>query len=158
MFKIDSILVPMDFSRHSEYALDYAVGLAGKVGADIQLLHCYCEDMFSMIAYGPDHVPDIPADFEDQIKQAASEKLSTYREKVAGSGIDAGCHLSKRVPSDAIVRTAEELGVDMIVMGTHGLTGLKHVILGSVAERTIRAAPCPVLTVKAQGEPAGRVE
>ena len=77
MFKVESILVPMDFSRHSEHALDYAMGLAGKVGADIQLLHCYGVEMFSMIAYGPNHMPRIPPDFETQVKHAAGEKLST---------------------------------------------------------------------------------
>jgi len=156
MFKIDSILVPMDFSRHSENALEHAIHLAGKLDAEIQLLHCYCEDMFSMIAYGPDHAPSIPADFEEQVKHAAGEKLSSYRDKVAQSGIEVGSHLSKLVPSDGIVRTAGELGSDMIVMGTHGLTGLSHVLLGSVAERTIRHAPCPVLTVKVQDDRADR--
>lgn len=154
MLKIDSVLVPMDFSEHSENALEYGLGLAEKFGADVHLLHCYCEDMFSMIAYGPDHVPIIPHDFEKQVRQAAAEKLSGYREKITDRGLKAESHLSKLVPSDAIVRTADELGTDLIVMGSHGLTGLKHVVLGSVAERTIRHASCPVLTVKMRGKKA----
>ena len=58
--------------------------------------------------------------------------------------------LTPMLPSEAISSAAQELGADLIVMGTRGLTGLKHVMLGSVAERTIRIAPCPVLTVKAE--------
>jgi nucleotide-binding universal stress UspA family protein len=148
MFKLESILVPMDFSRDSEHALDYAIALAERVGAGIQLLHSYGAEMFSSIAYGPNHAPRIPPDFENQVKRAASEKLSGYREKVAARGIDVDTQLSHLVPASAIVETAERLGSDLIVMGTHGLTGLKHLLLGSVAERTIRTAPCPVLTVR----------
>lgn len=148
MLKIDSILVPMDFSEYSEKALEYAIGLAEKFKSDVHVLHCYCEDLFTMIAYGPHHVPIIPDDFEEQVRRAATEKLSRYSEKITDRGLKAESHLSKLVPSDAIVRTADELGSDLIVMGSHGLTGLKHVVLGSVAERTIRHASCPVLTVK----------
>ena len=148
MFELQSILVPMDFSRHSEHALDYAVALAGRVGADIQLLHSYGVEMFTMVAYGADHMPRIPPDYELQVKEAAGEKLTSYREEVAKKGIEVGCHLCQLVPFDAIVQTAERLGSDLIVMGTHGRTGFKHVLLGSVAERTLRTAPCPVLTVK----------
>ena len=149
MFKLDSILVPMDFSDHSEHALDYAIGLAKKSGAGIQLLHCYGVEMFSTIAYGPNHVPRIPADFEQEVKKAAGEKLAGYRDKVAAEGIETGCHMSSLFPSEAIGKTAGDLDCSLIVMGTHGLTGLKHILLGSVAERVIRTAPCPVLTLKA---------
>lgn len=150
MLKIDSILVPMDFSENSEHALDYAIDLAGKLGADIQLLHCYIVEMFSMVAYGADHMPSIPQDFAHQVERAAGSKLATYKEQVARSDIQVSCHLSTLVPSDGIVRTAQELGSDLIVMGTHGLTGLSHALMGSVAERTIRHAPCPVLTVRSR--------
>ena len=64
------------------------------------------------------------------------------------------CHqtLSSMFPSEVIAKTVEEIGADLIVMGTRGLAGIKHVMLGSVAERTIRIAPCPVLTVKSHAE------
>ena len=153
MFRIQSILVPMDFSRHSEHALSYAIHLAGKLGANLQLLHCYGADMFRSVAYGPHYVPRVPPDFEDHVRKASGEKLAAYREQALAAGIETGCHVSNLLPSDAIPRIAEKLGSDLIVMGTHGLTGLKHILLGSVAERTIRTARCPVLTLKIGDEP-----
>ena len=81
MFRIQSILVPLDFSRHSEHALSYAIHLAGKLGANLQLLHCYGADMFRSVAYGPHYVPRIPPDFEDDVRKASGEKLAAYREQ-----------------------------------------------------------------------------
>ena len=68
--------------------------------------------------------------------------------KKTGYGLVAMAHLAELPPAQAITQTAEEIGADVIVMGTRGLAGLKHVLLGSVAERTIRTAPCPVITIK----------
>jgi nucleotide-binding universal stress UspA family protein len=74
--------------------------------------------------------------------------LAEWEEKAISQGIRANSLLSSDSPGTMVSITAEEIGADLIVMGTRGLAGVKHVLLGSVAERTLRAAPCPVLTVK----------
>ena len=93
----------------------------------------------------------LPANFAVDLRAAAVAKLDQLRTKVAGRGVETHVHLREAPPSVAICDVAAELGVDLIVMGTRGLSGLKHVLLGSVAERTVRNAPCPVLTIK--GDP-----
>ena len=87
-------------------------------------------------------------DFSREFREAAESKLNEWTEKAAASGVEVESILTSRFPSEAIAATAKEGGADLIVMGTRGLTGLAHIVLGSVAERTIRIAPCPVLTVK----------
>ena len=80
--------------------------------------------------------------------QAAARRLEEWREKAAADGVEAEARLSANLPSMGITDAATEEKADLIVMGTRGLSGIKHVLLGSVAERTLRTAPCPVLTVK----------
>ena len=82
------------------------------------------------------------------VRDAAARKLENALQRVTGEGIEAETHLSEMPPAQAIAQTAEKIQADLIIMGTRGLSGLKHVLLGSVAERTIRMAPCPVMTVK----------
>jgi nucleotide-binding universal stress UspA family protein len=72
------------------------------------------------------------------------------QEKIEAAGVPAEASASSGFPPQAIVEMADDIGADLIVMGTRGLTGFKHLMLGSVAERTVRSAPCPVLTVKAE--------
>jgi nucleotide-binding universal stress UspA family protein len=91
----------------------------------------------------------IPTAFIEEAREAAAAKLDALIRRVATEGVTATSHLSEVPAASAIVDLAEELGADLIVMGTRGHTGLKHVLLGSVAERTLRHAPCSVLTVKA---------
>ena len=91
----------------------------------------------------------LPTNFLDDARRAARERLRATAEKIQADGVEVRIHLSNAPPAEAIASSAEELESDLIVMGTHGYTGLKHVLLGSVAARTLRAAPCPVLTVKA---------
>ncbi len=92
---------------------------------------------------------NIPVDFEREFRQAADLQMTACADRVRKAGLAVEVTTTADLPSDAIVRCAEKTGADLIVMGTRGLTGLKHVVLGSVAERTLRLAPCPVLTVKA---------
>jgi len=141
--KITSILVPIDFSGASQAAVDYATALARESGAEIHLLHSYPVSPGIATPYGP-ALPD--AVFQS-IRSGAERKLAEARERLEGEGVRAIAHLTAEPPSFAVAEAAEELGVDCIVMGTRGLSGLKHVLLGSVAERTVRTAPCPVFTV-----------
>lgn len=143
---IRTILVPVDFSDHSAEALKQAVELAKSFGAAIHLLHCYPINVGGISPYGL----VLPDNFSLQLRTAAARKLSEWSEKATAEGVAVEEILTPMLPSETISSTAQERGADLIVMGTRGLTGLKHVMLGSVAERTIRIAPCPVLTVKAE--------
>ena len=141
------ILVPVDFSEHAQRALDVAIELAQKFGAELHLLHCYQIHPALVSPYGI----AVPETFENEIRTAAVQRLSEWRAKAAARGISVREHLSAHSPSEEIAAMAEQLGTDLIVMGTRGLTGFQQVLLGSVAERTIQRAPCPVLTVKKSG-------
>lgn len=139
-----TILVPIDFSRYSEAALDYAVELAGKLDAKLYMLN-----VVSIPAFG---VPEVgatmaPAVIESIISdnEAALEKLADARRSKAQI---AGTFLRTGDARDVIIHTAEQVGADLIVMGTHGRRGVGRALLGSVAESVVRTSPCPVLTIR----------
>jgi nucleotide-binding universal stress UspA family protein len=142
------ILVPMDFSPHSDAALDRAVDFAKAFGAKIHLLHSYAVPVQGVMPYDF----SVPDGVWDGIRKVAEHKLEEFRQNVVSEGLEASSEISPVMPSEAILAVAREIGADLIVMGTHGHTGLKHALLGSVAERTVRLAPCSVLTVKEEVE------
>jgi nucleotide-binding universal stress UspA family protein len=138
------ILVPIDFSDRSVLALDFAAAFAQELGATLILLHVVEPAIYQDNYLGVSPVLD---DANRDLFQAADERLGALGRKRVGS----------RVPTDFLVRmgrayseipdTARALGVDLIIIGTHGHSGLKHALLGSTTERVVRHAPCPVLTL-----------
>lgn len=148
MKTIRKILVAVDFSEYAESVLDVAVEFAGQFNAELHLVHAFDVRIPLVTPYEV----AIPTAFIEEAREAAASKLGALIRKVAAEGIPATSHLSEVPAASAIVDLAEELGVDLIIMGTRGHTGLKHVLLGSVAERTLRHAPCSVLTVKESHE------
>jgi nucleotide-binding universal stress UspA family protein len=148
MVEFRKILVPVDFSQHSQQALEEAISLAKVFDSEVHLLHCYQIHPAAVSPYGI----VIPENFEHDVRMAALRRLAEWREKVAAAGCKVQEHISAHFPTEEIAAVAEKIGADLIVMGTRGLSGIKHVLLGSVAERTIRAAPCPVLTVRRPSE------
>jgi nucleotide-binding universal stress UspA family protein len=146
MASFQNILVPTDFSDHSKAALESAIALAKSLGSKIHLLHCYQIQAGGVSPYGI----ALPVDYFDNIREEASRQLGEWAEQVSSEGIEVESSLSSDFPSQEIALTAEKRGSDLIVMGTRGLAGIKHVMLGSVAERTLRISPCPVMAVKAQ--------
>ena len=140
--KIEKILVPVDFSNHSEAALQLALGLVETFDAKLQLVHVIPESR----TMPPPYVPSIPADFGITLERAAKVHLNEWRRKYCPAELKVEISLSAGSPSRRIVDLAHEFSVDLIVMGTRGATGLEHFLMGSVAERTVRSAPCPVLT------------
>ena len=142
--QIRKILVPHDFSTHSEHALDWALGLADKWQATVVLLH-------AVHILPP--VVDIPSamyvDVEQDQLAAAQRNLEEIRtKKTHGSQTLIDIDVQRGVPFQVICDEAEKQHTDLIVMGSHGRTGLAHVFIGSVAERVMRHSPCPVLVTK----------
>jgi len=145
MAGFQKILVPVDFSAHSDAAFQAAVALARVFGSEIHLLHCYQIQPGGISPYGI----AIPSRYFDEIRKAASQQLADWQSKNAPADVRVDASTASEMPTEAILETAEEIGADLIVMGTRGLSGFKHVMLGSVAERTVRLAACPVMTVHA---------
>lgn len=144
MNQISRILVPTDFSADAGNALDYAIGLARTLSSEIHVLHV---QHFPALLIVPDQIAK-PESFWDEMHRAALERLDEISRRVAERGVGVHVHLEEGPPASVAVKVARELPADLIVMGTRGLTGLKHVALGSVAERVVRLAPCPVITLR----------
>lgn len=145
MSRFKQILVPIDFSAHSTAAFEAAVEIARAFESKIHLLHCYQIQPGGISPYGI----AIPSSYFAEIRDAASQQLAEWQEKHVPAGISVDASMMSDAPSEAIIAAAKQTGADLIVMGTRGLSGFKHVMLGSVAERTVRLAPCPVMTVHA---------
>jgi nucleotide-binding universal stress UspA family protein len=143
MPRFQKILVPIDFSEHSSAALENAVELAKVFGSKLHLLHCYPIQPGGISPYGI----VIPSSYVAELRKAATKQLAEWQAKRVPAGIAVESSTSSEAPAEAVLQTAKQIGADLIVIGTRGLTGLKHVMLGSVAERTVRLATCPVLTV-----------
>jgi nucleotide-binding universal stress UspA family protein len=143
------VLHPTDFSDCAEQAQALAVDLVGKLGGEIVLLQVLIET--PLYGEGVLSTAQIQSVYDAQRKWA-EETLEARAADLSHRGIKASCRLQAGVPFEVIVKIAEEERADMILMGTHGRSGLNRVLLGSVAERVIRLAPCPVLTVRAKPE------
>ena len=143
MLPIRTILHPTDFSAHSEYAFRLASSLARDYGARLIELHVLERPLF--IHGGVMTAPPEPPPPEEQ-RQAIREQLQ--RIKATDPAISIEHLLEEGDPATGILQVAKERSCDLIVMGSHGRTGLGRLLLGSVAEQVVRKAPCPVLTVK----------
>ena len=144
MFK--RILVPIDFSPPSDAALEYARSVAASYGASLHLLHV-AEDPYRAFYSAEVFVPEIEGlreeiliDTEKRLKERLRPADLTDFQATADSVIG--------TPAGSIVEYAGGHDIDLIVMGTHGRGGMSHLLMGSVAERVVRTAPCPVLTVR----------
>lgn len=141
--KFEKILVPIDFSTHSDKAVEAAVELAKAFGSELHLIHAYS---MPVAMVGP-YDYQIPANILGDLRDSAARRVDQEAKKLADSGVKVNALIAEGVATQVITDAAEQIGADLIVMGTRGLTGLKHAVLGSVTERTIRHAPCPVLTI-----------
>lgn len=140
------ILVPVDFSAQSEQAVRLAAGLAQLHDGTLEILHVY-----DPVAYPlPDGYVLSTAQQLGRLLNGYQQRLHEMKELAHESGATAvETHLRQGIAFADICLFAREGAFDLIVMGTHGRTGLGHLLLGSVAERVLRRAPCPVLTVRA---------
>lgn len=145
MITIKKILCPTDFSDFSLYAITYAVSFARQYKAKLLLLH-----VLDVFLHDPAYVVPYVADrsiFEDFEKKARA-RLEELGKKNVPAGMDTELIVRAGRAFVEIIRAAREKEVDMIVIATHGRTGLSHAMFGSTAERVVRKAPCPVLSIK----------
>ena len=146
--RVRCILVPLDFSAQATPVLEWALHLAAEHGSSIVLLHVYHLPVeFQQLegAY-------LPADFWSNVKREAEQQLERYAKRVRDRGVEVEAVVREGYPATVIVEEIGNLGADLIVIGTHGRTGLKHLLLGSIAARVVQHAPCPVLSVKSVPE------
>lgn len=142
----ENILVPVDFSTHSTEAVRIAADLAQRFKGKLTLLHVFQPPTYVMpegyLLYTPEQ--------RDAIAKAFQEQLDGVRQQALDAGATAiETKQLEGIPSKEIAAFAEAQRCDLIVMGTHGRSGFQHLVLGSVAERVLRHATCPVLTVRA---------
>lgn len=146
MLKLHSILCPTDFSEFSELAIRYACELAEKFQAELHLLNVLQD--FDAVAPGSGETFAPFTDWLPQLRKESQEQLDKLPGPEWSNRFQV--HRTTRVgaPVDEIAKYAKEHNIDLIVQGTHGRRGVKHMLLGSVAENIVRYAPCPVLTVR----------
>ncbi len=149
MITLKNILVATDFGEIADAALLYGRSLANKFGATVHVLHV-ADSLFTK-AFGPESAVFLPT-LQTDIENAARTQLAELVVDTDRSGPPTKpVVLTSSAPAIAIVDYAKNNAIDLIVMGTHGYKGVTHAVMGSVAERVVRMAPCPVLTVHHPG-------
>lgn len=151
MIGVKMILLPTDGSECSAKAMAYALSFARQYGGHIVALHVidqrweeHTRVVFAEV--GQDLTQKIRNGYEEEARRILRE-VTDAANKVA---VSVETKVLAGVPSEEIVRVAQQLPADIIIMGTHGRAGVSHLLLGSVAEKVVRRAPCPVLTVRRQ--------
>lgn len=150
MTQFSKILAPIDFAPHSAEAVQRAVDLATRYDAELLLLYVYEPADYPLpegfVVYTPDQLGRMTTEIQKRLEAARKEVEAQGAQRVS-------VRLTQGSPAQAILDIARDEGYDLIVMGTHGRTGVGRWVMGSVAEKVVRAAPCPVLTVKSPGSP-----
>jgi universal stress protein A len=145
MIAIQKVMVATDFGEAADTALRYGRALAGRFGATLHVVHVV---ETSYVGVGVEtYVPLLP-DVDGELEESARRRLNSLIESAGNGPHTVPVVLPSSVPSVAIINYAREHNIDLIVMGTHGRGSLAHLVMGSVAERVVREAPCPVLTIK----------
>jgi nucleotide-binding universal stress UspA family protein len=146
MIQLRRLLVPTDFSSYSQCALDYACAFAERFGSEIHLLHVV-DDYYPIVPEPGLMLPDADL-YRRELISAAEREIK----KLPAPGTHSTSYVVRKVtvgqPFVEIIRYAREQEIDLIVIGSHGRSGLSHVLMGSVAERVVRKAGCPVLAVR----------
>ncbi len=144
-FNLQRLLVPIDFSSYSKAATDYAIFFAEKMNASLDFLHVIEQEIHpSIYAAGIESIFEIDSNLKDRVIQHMKEFLQDQLTE----DLQADYHVREGKAHKEIVEFVKENHVDMIVIATHGLTGLDYLLLGSTTEKVVRWATCPVLTVK----------
>jgi nucleotide-binding universal stress UspA family protein len=144
---IRRILVPHDFSDRADRALDYATALAARLGAAVTVVHAY-----ETPVYGFPEGRAVSAEIAGHIAAAARGALDALAQRTKPAGVDVSFVLRQGTAWSEIQAVAKEIDADLVVIGSHSRSGLARALLGSVAEKVVRTAPCPVLTVRSGEE------
>jgi len=147
---LSRILVATDFSPHADRALEWAAALARRFSAELEIVTSVFVAPFAALPTGY----GLPPDYLRGVRDAADARLSELSARFASDGLRVRTTVLHEDPSSGICALARERGSDLVALGTRGRAGLAHVLLGSVAERVARLAPCPVLTVHSGVVPA----
>lgn len=147
---IKKILVPTDFSACADQALQYALGLARTLGAEVQIVHCATTPDYQIPNLVSPAMSAAAANMVEQLRrlyEAAQQEMAELVARNQDKGVAISGLNVDGPPDEGIVRQATSWGADVIIIGSHGRRGVSRVLLGSVAERVVRHAPCPVLVV-----------
>ena len=144
MIELKKNLYPTDFSDFAAHAQSYVIELAKKFDAEVLLIHVTSGTIFP-VAYS---IGVDSGDIDLQIQKAAKKHLHKIEERVAAEGVKVSSELRVGEPFPEIIGVARREVVDLIIMATHGHGAVKHMFLGSTAEKVVRKAPCPVLTIR----------
>ncbi|PLY02681.1 MAG: universal stress protein [Desulfuromonas sp.] len=148
MKKFGSILFATDFSECSEHAFAYALSMAKTFKAKLIVLHIINEPVDLRGFY----VPHISFDkLEEEIEQGAKKLMEQFERTFLADFEDYVSFVAPGIPDDEIIKRAETESADLIVLGTHGRTGLDHVLFGSTAEKVVRKSKVPVMTIRQEG-------
>jgi nucleotide-binding universal stress UspA family protein len=145
MENINKILVPIDFSNYSKNALRYAVNFAKKFNSKIYLVYVV-EPVIYPSDFSMGQVTFPVSDIE--MNERAKDELESLAKTEIGSQFEVETVIKTGKPFVEINETASELDIDLIIIATHGHTGMEHLLFGSTAEKVVRKAPCPVLTLR----------
>lgn len=146
--RLQRILLPTDFSIHSAAATKYACELASRFDAELHLLHL----LETHLSSTPEFAMGLALPkYINESRTAAEKSLASVLDPKWSAGRTVIHAVVEGSPKAEIVRYARKQDIDLIVLATHGRTGLSHVLMGSVAESVVRTAPCPVLTVRPEG-------
>ncbi|MGD0230502.1 MAG: universal stress protein [Syntrophorhabdales bacterium] len=139
------ILVPIDFSEYTDEILRYAVEIVKRFGSSLHLIH-----VVPGLDYFTPYESFMAAENIAAVQKGIEEEVKTQLEEVAGriAGITVTETVRTGTAYAEIVDYAKSVGMDLIIMGTHGRGGLEHIVIGSVAEKVVRRSPCPVLTIR----------
>lgn len=145
MKPFDKILTAIDFSENSELAFEYAVTMATQFNSELTIMHVINEPVDLRGFY----VPHISFEqLEKEIEEGAAKMMETFCSTKLGSFSNYQSVIVSGIPYEEITRKADEIGASLIILGTHGRTGLDHILFGSTAERVVRSASCPVMTIR----------
>lgn len=145
MKPFDRILTAIDFSENSDFAFDYALTLARQFNSELTVMHVINEPVDLRGFY----VPHISFEqLEKEIEEGAISMMEKFCQTRMGDFTNYKTAIVTGIPYEEITRKAEEASASLIVLGTHGRTGLDHIIFGSTAERVVRSSSCPVLTIR----------
>ncbi len=143
------ILVPIDFSEHSKRTISYATRFATRYNASVQLLHVFKIPDYVETPYGRgQQTCGQNKSLVDAAEQEARDTLSVFENQLLNDGVQVKAYVRVGEPFEEIVRMASHFDVDLIIIGSHGYTGIKRLLVGSTAQRVVERASCPVLVVK----------